>query len=404
MMVSIRRFVRLGGLATFLQILSWTYYEKAVLSNSKATGEGDGALELLPIIPIIHRNETGFQPTQDLPNWLTEYISWHHEQRKLLNESNWQEQKYFIQRCLAIDNQCGGTSDRLRSMPMKLRLAAQMNRIFLIKWERPAKLEEFLVPVRGGIDWTVPEWLDSKLEFQQKCALLSDSKEAIAAAKGSNSTIIDTRSAFGYTAGARAYNGQLLPNEPDCDTIFHDIWSLLFQPSPAVQDLIDHNTRELNLIPNQYNALHMRTQYLRDESTIPGLIENATTCALGFGRDEPLYVATDSLLVTEKAVAYGSRLSKHVKKLNVTEEPLHLDRGKNFLARRNYDIKGQPELYYSTFVDLYILANSKCLLAGRGSYGRWANLLSANQSCYLNYFGNGQYWFPEECMSANETQ
>ena len=61
--------------------------------------------------------------------------------------------------CLADQDKqrCGGTADRLKPIPFMLRMAYNTRRTLLIRWTRPAKLEEFLVPPKGGIDWRVPE-------------------------------------------------------------------------------------------------------------------------------------------------------------------------------------------------------------------------------------------------------
>jgi hypothetical protein len=58
-----------------------------------------------------------------------------------------------------LDDHCGGTADRLKPFLFLLREAHVTKRILLIYWTRPAKLEEFLVPPRGGLDWRAPTWL-----------------------------------------------------------------------------------------------------------------------------------------------------------------------------------------------------------------------------------------------------
>ena len=66
----------------------------------------------------------------------------------------------MIMQCLAEqDRRCGGTADRLKPLPWAVRVAYQTHRILLIRWTRPARLEEFLLPPQGGVDWRVPEWL-----------------------------------------------------------------------------------------------------------------------------------------------------------------------------------------------------------------------------------------------------
>lgn len=95
-----------------------------------------------------------------LPDWVKQYAAWHKQQRqryleaKKLNNST-SDVKFLISRCLSEDK-CGGASDRLQDMPYNLMLANQTNRVLLVRWEKPAPLENFLVPPKdGGIDWTL---------------------------------------------------------------------------------------------------------------------------------------------------------------------------------------------------------------------------------------------------------
>jgi hypothetical protein len=64
--------------------------------------------------------------------------------------------RFLISRCFKNDK-CGGASDRLQDMPYNLMLANQTKRVLLVRWERPTKLEHFLVPQPDGINWTVPD-------------------------------------------------------------------------------------------------------------------------------------------------------------------------------------------------------------------------------------------------------
>jgi hypothetical protein len=336
-----------------------------------------------------------------LPKWLQDYVVWHHQQRSRLTEDNWESQTYFIQRCLYIDDQCGGTSDRLRSVPVKLRLAAKMKRLFFLYWERPCPLQEFLVPHNSDeslFDWTVPDWLQYRLVFEAKPMLLEARDDMLRKAYESTDTIVDTKSSFGTDAGAGLYNSMKDPGEPDFDQVFYDVWQLLFQLAPPVQAVMERKRQELQLRPFQYNAVHIRASYLAEEWIKPGLVENATLCGLSFNSTAPLYIATDSMAATHKALQFASRYTSQAVTYNSSETPLHLDRGRDFISISTRHEKHVPSDYYSTFVDLYLLAQSRCLAVGRGSYGRWANLMRQDKSCYLTYFDHNQWNFPKQCF------
>ena len=208
---------------------------------------------------------------------------------------------------------------------------------------------------------------------------------------------VDTISAFGVDSGASCYNKQITDKEDaDFDEVYHELWGVLFQPSPPVQVLVDQQMKELQLQPMQYHALHIRAQYLKNEAGTPGLVKNATNCALSsFGSPSlPLYVATDSIEAMSKAVKYASNYTNKVVARFSEKAPLHMDRGANFLGHFGKDVRDRPEAYYDTFVDLYLLSQARCITSGRGGYGRWASLLSANSSCSMSYFRNRNYYFP----------
>jgi hypothetical protein len=351
-----------------------------------------------------------------LPHWLRDYFQWHQDQRQLLTEHNWNDSdsdnqthfKFLIYRCLHSDRRggiCGGTSDRLQSLPAKIRLAAKWNRILFILWERPSKLEEFLVPPCGGLDWRVPEWLKDHLLplLQNETFNLHSMKDDYLQAKNQ---VIHTTWNMGQDLGAGWYNQQLDVAEPTFEQVYHPLWAAVFQPSKPVQEIINETLDKLHLRPNQYHALHIRSQYLNNETTTAGLVKNATNCALFSYNDStfmPLYIATDSNTATQHATQHAVHWNKSmVAARPSTKEPLHLDRGREgFLAQypREPDLLDNPAAYYDTFVDLYLLSLAQCITFGRGYFGRWANLISANSSCYVSYFDkpHHQYKFPPSC-------
>ena len=67
------------------------------------------------------------------------------------------------------------------------------------------------------------------------------------------------------------------------------------------------------------------------------------------------------------------------------QEPIHLDRGRDFL-RKSDDWKGRPASdFYDVFVDLFLLANSRCIAYGIGGFGSWASLLGGIGNCSISH-------------------
>ena len=109
--------------------------------------------------------------SKTIPSWMKKYFRWHQSQRqKYVNPEHWNASpsniKYLIMECLEHQPKCGGTSDRLKPLPTLVRIAAYTNRLLLIHWNRPAMLEEFLLPPKGGVDWRVPEWMRKFVLFR----------------------------------------------------------------------------------------------------------------------------------------------------------------------------------------------------------------------------------------------
>lgn len=392
-----------------------------------------------PSIPSIKVEEV------PLPLWMTDYLSWHHEQRRTLNLQNWQERRYLVVRCLRHDVPCGGLADRLRHVPLALWIAAQTDRLILIHWELPAPLEEFLVPPsssftnntndsnRNTLDWRIPTWLLDQFQFANRptvtkvpeipAALLNLSSNYM------NNILVDMR-VQSYREASVYYNTHAVSsNSTDADstdfnTIFRSVWNLLFTPSPAVAALITRHLQRLQLQPGQYAAAHTRTLY-HFNLTGPDLqntLENAVNCAAQLFADSNsnsisnsntptrILVASDSLVASQLAVVYGQgrvvsqstttdvNSNNNVNTNIITTQsqtPLHLDREADFLQhheQRGVLLQHQTALpasaYYNVFVDLYLLANSRCVTYDRGGFGKLGSLLSTNASCFVRHKTN----------------
>jgi hypothetical protein len=236
--------------------------------------------------------------------------------------------------------------------------------------------------------------------------------------------------------GAAFYNQHRLSPElePDYDHVFRPCWQAFFTPSPAVQSHMDQQMEALHLQPNNYVAVHIRSQYhnYNGDISLRTLVRNAMNCAsqltvtattgtTGTGTTgttgtatttttgttepifvatdsttEPIFVATDSARAAAAVSAYGARHYTHFLQRDTANSTttLHLDRGSAYLSKNAsaWTMAQNPADYYDTFVDLYLLAGSRCITYHVGGYGRWANLLSSNLTCELNHLKNKCSW------------
>ena len=230
-------------------------------------------------------------------------------------------------------------------------------------------------------------------------------------------------------------NNKYKEEEPSIESIYHMIWDRIFQPTPSVQTLIDRSMNQLNLTKNKYVAVHIRALYdhqhhqVKEEeeenqeggtTTVTRVLqdeyENAINCGSQLrsssnsssttaatttasssssinSNNDPIFVASDSNDVIKGAFEYGRQnhipvvsnqntaFEQQDQKQHVPHLLLHLDRGTSFLeaGKDTMTQMYQPSDYYSTFVDLYLLKNARCIAYGRGGYGKWAQLLQQQQ-------------------------
>lgn len=351
-------------------------------------------LSLAPDSDRLGSNSTGKKlwnsPVANIPPWMKDYFVWHHEQRLQLNSSNWSSKRFLIMRCLWVDRRCGGAADRLLSVPFAILVAAQSQRILLIKWERPAPLEFYIVPPSGGMDWRLPECMASELKLNPTPMMRRYPHAELALRH--NFAVVDMRDQS-PDHGLEYYNKQQKEGDPTYDEVFHHVWQILFEPSVNVQARLDNDMQTLGLVRNSYTAVHIRSTYSRsiDRSTNRRYLENAINCAarLAPEKHERIYIAADSVNASSIALDYAKFHARDAVVRRGNSSPLHIDRGTDYLSTsrnsRRDPVEHPPEAYLDTFTDLYLLAYSRCLAYTFGGYGRWANAISDNASCTIDH-------------------
>jgi hypothetical protein len=60
----------------------------------------------------------------------------------------------------------------------------------------------------------------------------------------------------------------------------------------------------------------------------------------------------------------------------------------------------EPQDFYDTFVDLYILAESRCITYGAGGFGSWASLISRNSLCSIRHRTTNCVWFDDPILGS----
>lgn len=338
---------------------------------------------MLPIEMISHldsESEKKFETNNTLPLWILRYIDWHNEKRRQLTKDNWNDTQYAVVSCRTEDRRCGGASDRLHALPWNVLIAAKSNRLLLYHWERPCNLEEFFYPV--SVDWTVPEWLWDNIKENNPMTLLQVGQSLDPARNFRDRPVLLKLQSNNH--GSKYYNSMKSQGEPSFQGVYKDLWNIFFQPSEPINTLMHETMQSLGISPGNYVAAHLRQKYVKDRSRDMWNVENQVKCAYRQNPNVPVYFASDSQKATRHAVDYGktsSRLERTVKVVGreSASEPLHLDRGTDYLSN-NYSWKNtNASQYYDVFADLLLLMRAKCVVYGHGGYGQWASLFTTGE-------------------------
>ena len=267
----------------------------AKLKDSISFRESDPTINSFTNHSITEVSNVTFSTLQDdpmsgLPEWVANYISWHNEMRtkfpgsKLLTDP---EAPNLIVRTPG----CGGLADRLGQLPLDLYLANQTNRLLLIWWNKPAPLEEFLLP--NQIDWTVPN--PEGPEFEASLRVLRKTKPR-SATRGildndcewrdpdwseKIDRVVERAKPGGELGDVKLLTHRIVGHSTEIalekklealgetDTIhytntFGKIYNTFFRPSPGVQREIDISLRDMGLESGEaYSAIHMRVRHPR---------------------------------------------------------------------------------------------------------------------------------------------
>lgn len=190
-----------------------------------------------------------------------------------------------------------------------------------------------------------------------------------------------------YDGGQGWYNDQLRANETPFNEIFHDVWRVFFTPSPPIAKKIKKEMSRQGLAPGEYAAAHLRALYaqeVRSAGQTKIWTRNAVNCATKLRPGRPIFFASDSKIASDYSVIYGEKMNGTVVTHdNNPDPPLHLDKAENFsdtsVARRPVSD------YHDTFIDLYLIALSRCVFLTKGGYGHWGLLIGGNTTCAMRF-------------------
>jgi hypothetical protein len=352
-----RRVKSLYVIAVLFLVVGLDLCMKVLLNMSyQKEGERNGSsLGLLPsdkghraTSTTVAASESDNHHHHELPRWIQEYFQWHSEMRakypgeSLLTDPS--APNILLRSCLGL---CGGLNDRLGQLPWDLYLANQTKRIYLIRWERPKPLENFLVP--NMINWTYPLIIDDSKDKKagmnkiRSYSTLFDPDTEDRPEQGFWDKLLEAgieRARSGALKNEKVLRHRLLGhlNEDlleerlrqlgETDMLHHTpsfgkIFYAFFQPSDGVKEQLDAVYSELNIAPREYSAVHCRVRhpkataanvhvkgknenYPADKTGLPwtgetkdfavAIATHALQCARTLTKtpDEPIYFFSDS--------------------------------------------------------------------------------------------------------------
>ena len=418
------------------QITSELFFTPTIRSSSSTTTTSAEQLHVLSTTKAATSTNTNTNATileqiqwnrqmleERLPKWVIEYIDWQQSQLSTMTKDNWNSGRYkfLILRCTKSERTCGGLSDRIKPVLYLIRIAYESKRIFQIRWDRPCRLEEFLMPTQY-FNWSVPDYEEQELVkvstttreyfLQQKSNKATnvwgynkESKELLADAK-SDIMLLETKKQVddgGQTFFKLLMNASGTNDIQDYLPIYPGLFRALFQPSPGVARLLENQMNILGLIPGQYTVAHYRSFYAKTMDQVSnGELEkfasNAINCASNLQPGSPIFFASDSKYASDHVIKYAQTynlpniysnkiIQDYYDSQNITinarKDPLHLE----FASKGN---KTWPvEAYYDIFVDILVLGNSRCISYGKGGYGVFANMLSFDPYCMNTHTKRG---------------
>jgi len=350
--------------------------------------------------------------SKKLPSWLREYLVWHQEQRKvLLQNNNTTYSKHqppvriLVMTCLKnADFKCGDLSSRLKPLLPMLHAAYLSRRVLLIHWNDPFPLEEFLEPPHQSddmtLDWRVPENMIKDIQKQPPTMRLQTLKDS------DYPLPIVTTNFQAWDHGGTSYRKHQQQNTdqqqqqrhteltlaPAPEAVFANVWNRAFRMVPPLQQLFDITFASLGLEPGTFATIDAAATVANSSNFPKVQARNALNCASQLQPTGPFLVLPSSSIAQpddflQHASHYAHQRNVSFRTVSFsTGSYRHIGDSPN-TNLQDYNSPITARNYYVDFVEVYLLAQSKCVAIGSDDFGDWARLLGSNHSCYIRHAG-----------------
>ena len=328
--------------------------------------------------------------SKTMPKWMKAYLTWHKEVRANITATNWKDHHYVIMTCYT-GQACGNVNNRLRPLPAHVRLAAINQRILMIHWDPPNKLEYFVEPPKSkgsfgeaerivGINWAVPDFMLWKMRTAGQQVV---SKILFKQARQLDRTIVNSQ--FNDDTYMEPYYDERLGTEIDTITnreepekpasqVFRDLFFSIFQPTLELEERVDEIMAHENLERGKYAVAHVAYPIIPEnneqEKEMVEHVENAINCLSHMSPEGPYVAFAETFQAAAAATAYG------------------LKKGVNIPAKQiSHDKHVIPKDVMGSFAEVMLMANANCVSYARGGFGELGYILGTNYDCRIKYAG-----------------
>lgn len=311
-----------------------------------------------------------------IPQWLRDYISWHSTQRKYYLDDP--STKFLTVAC-HNPGFCGGIADRLKSIPYFIEVANTTRRVLFIKWQK-YNLEDFLLPLEGGLDWRLPDGIDIGQDADTKSWEITEVLDNPKHPLNEKRNLVVRSNTHMYKP-----ENFLTEQKPTGMGSYANIMELMFIPTRPLAIEIKKSMDSLGLIAKQYVAAHYRAKdyesVVNDKSVSE--MHRAIDCAVqavGGDINVPIYFAASN----SNFVKYMLNDSPYAQSRSPPVRVLGLDNVVRVHSDKSILGYNDPRDLYPAFVDLWLLKYSKCVAHGHLGFGKFGSYLN-EEGCAISH-------------------
>lgn len=403
-----------------------------VLDDPVSSSTQESASKKVNESSILYSKEEIRKMFPEVPVWMDQFlssqpISTHND---TLSDPN---SKFIILTCHSFKRtykeDCGGLSDRMMRLPYYVWLAHKTGRKLLIHWFQPHPLETFLDVAFDDFDWRVPNgYFVTEFEAYANRSFTEyrNERRIVWHQHIEKPQYASKRVIIANTNLAKIPEEPTFLNGTSREKVMGAIFHRMFKPSEKLMKLIlSHYDAYPGLTPKAYSVAHVRAKWpnqgiltnrrggdknggglnMENEENrlkVHRLADNAAFCAQKAMPDVRfIYITSDSdeiadYLINESPVwsnmstpvNFTGKYQTHaqvIARLDYKVEPAHMDTSGLEIDR-----------YFGIFVDLWMMATSKCLAQGLGGFGHFGSELSGNHySCRVRHRNYGTDILPD---------